>query len=435
MKPSNEQYEKWKNHLNSIETPADKLAIIRQEAYQTYTKKKKRKKLVTIQLVAVSAIIAIFLISIRMSPVIANTVAKIPGFAPIVELIAEDKGMEDIVNNKYYEELNKRITKKGVTFTLVGAIADEYGMFLPYTIESTKDIEDINFASVKIKQNGKVLEVGSFSYGWVPEKKSKLIEDIFQYQSVSKIDYSNPNFELEITYDSPINETITIPFTLTKPIKETKSYAINKNIKIDGQIIYIRDLKITPLRVGLTLELDPNNSMQILNINKLKLVDEKGEKWGAIQNGIFAMGDFRDDGKKTIFFQSNYFRNPKHLTLTINEVEALPKDDDYIIVDFSKEQILKNPISKDVKIEIINNYSIELQYTKPDNKPHTPILMEAVDQKGTKYYPTQIHTHADVPVVEEYIYNFQNLQNPIKLYINSYSNYLDGSAKIEIPVE
>lgn len=435
MKFSKEQYEELKEHLNSIETPTNKLAIIRQEAYETFVKKKKRKKIIIVQFVAVATILALFCISVRISPAFANTVSKIPGFSPIVKLITEDKGLKDIVNNEYYEQFDKKVTKNGVTFTLVGAIADEYGIFLPYTIETTKNSENVEFSSVKIKQNGKELENGSLSYGWSPKENSKLVEEVIQFQSVEKIDYTNRNFELEITYDSPINETITIPFTLTKPILETKTYDLNKDIVIDNQTIHLQDLKITPLHVGLTLELDPNNTMQILNINKIKLIDEKGEKWGTIKNGVIAFGDFREEGKKTLFFKSNYFRNPKRLTLTIDEIEALPKGEDYIEIDFSKKQVLKNPLSNDVKVKIVDNHSVEIQYEKGDDKSHSPILSNALDQDGTVYYPNEVHSRVNEPIIETFVYDFKNAKNPIKLFVNKFPNYLKGSAKVEIPIK
>lgn len=266
MKLSEKQYQDFKEHLDTIETPTDKLNQIRQEAYLEFTKKKKRKRIVSIQLAVAAMIVIAFLTSIRLSPTFAQTIAKIPGFAPIVELIAQDKGLQAIVDNDYYEEINQSVTKNGITFTLVGIIADEYGMYLPYTLTSPNG-KEIDFSNVTIKQQGKELE-GAMSYHWSGAKNINVAEDLIIFASVNKIDYTHPNFELEIEMDE---ERMTFPFTMKKDILKSKTYVLNKQLTIDGQNLIVKEVSISPLRVGVTIKTDPNNSMEILNIKKSNL--------------------------------------------------------------------------------------------------------------------------------------------------------------------
>lgn len=81
--------------------------------------------------------------------------------------------------------------------------------------------------------------------------------------------------------------------------------------------------------------------MQILEIGSLKLVDETGEEWGRIINGIVGSGSVRDT-EFSIYMQSNYFREPKSLTVEIDEVRALPKGKDSFEIDLRTGTISKH---------------------------------------------------------------------------------------------
>ena len=70
-----------------------------------------------------------------MSPTIANYAAKIPGLSVIVELMQENEGVKDAIENDYYEELGIMANDGDVTITLQGAIIDEYSIMLMYDFD------------------------------------------------------------------------------------------------------------------------------------------------------------------------------------------------------------------------------------------------------------------------------------------------------------
>ncbi|HWI50478.1 MAG TPA: DUF4179 domain-containing protein, partial [Rummeliibacillus sp.] len=339
---NDQQIQKLIQELDQIDVPSEALHVARKKGAQQFRLVKRKKRSCFTAASVVVVLMLLFVTCIRVSPTFAQAIEKIPGFTPIVEMIGYDKGVKDIVSEDYYETLNITKTKNNITFTLLGTVADESGMVLFYQVEAPYDILRLQAKKVKVLQNGKPIENGSFGYGWSDAPKTKIIKNKIEIVSKDSLSYEHPNFELNISFEDAKQTTFSIPFTLKKKIQPTKTYNLNKNVTVDGQIIHLKMLKISPLRAEIQLASDDNNTQQILSINSIKLIDENGEIWGNKMNGITGFGSF-SDGNASLFIQSNYFRRPKKLTLIMDKIEALPKGEEYIVVDFKKKEIIQKP--------------------------------------------------------------------------------------------
>ena len=60
--------------------------------------------------------------------------------------------------------------------------------------------------------------------------------------------------------------------------------------------------------------------------------------------------------------QSNYFRQPKKLTLVMERIEALPKGSDYIEVDFEQQKVLYVPSGLDIDVQVPSRNTLEVTY-------------------------------------------------------------------------
>lgn len=428
------EYASLKDELNSIPVPKEALSYARATGLKRVQCERRSRKRWTGMFAVTAALILIFITTIRVSPAFAQAVAKIPGFAPLVEMIAYDKGIEDIIKNDYYEELYITETKNNLTLTLLGIIADESGMIINYELDAPYQIHDLETKGVTIKQNDSELQ-GGITYSWYGKEPTTHIEETIEITSNKKIDYTNPDFELSITFKDEHKTTFNIPFTLQKDIAKSKYYRLNQEVEIDGQKLIVKSLRISPLRAKLDIALDPANSMQILQIKSMRLLDEKGEEWGTITNGLSAFGVIRD-GEASLFFQSNYFREPKSLTLQINDVQALPKGKDYIEVDFLKKKVLYIPNSVDVDIEVSSYGTITAKYKTKEEGHFYQMFFQAVDANG-EAVETNGSSHTNRDGLEESTYTFitSGKTNPIRIYFNSFENYLKGSATVNIPLK
>lgn len=430
------EYEALIKEIENVPVPHDAIAEARTASFLRVKKEKVRRNRTWKSIALVAVLIVVFVVSIRVSPAFASTMAKIPGFAPLVDMITYNKGIEDILSNNYYEEQDIIVTKNGLMFSLASVIADESGMVLSYQLTAPYNIQDLKTKNVEILQNGEPLQV-SIGYSWSAKDPTQTIESTIEIKSGDKaIDYTNPNFEMLITFDDEHQTSFAIPFLLEKPVAKSKTYKINKVVEIDGQQITVDSLKISPLRSELQLSVSPSNSMRILGFDTIQVLDEKGEEWGSIINGITGTGTLLD-GKVSYYIQSNYFREPKNLTIRLGKVQALPKGQDYIDVDFLAKKVIYAPAFEGMAIQVKNYNTFEIKVPTTLDNRMLNYFFQAVDANGNTVY-TNGSSHYGPTVAKlieaTYTFDMAEVVNPVRIYFSQYENYLQGEAEIEVPL-
>ena len=409
----------------TIQVPHEKLQAQRQQALKRHQQRKRRNKVLTVTTSSLIIMCLAFTLSIRVSPAFANYVAKIPGFAPLVQLFEYDKGLRDVLNNGYFEEVGVAATsdEHNITVTVVGVIADYSGLAIAYTVEAPTTLRDFGMPDIQILQNGEQIPAG-FSYDYSSQAGQKYLEDMIMLTTDKGMDYSSPDFELTLTYNN-IDEKIVVPFTLQQEIYDPKILAQNIELELENQRLTIKSIMITPMRAILKFDVDPNNDMQILALDGLKLIDEDGEEWATIRNGLVANGSLRENNY-TLYMESNYYREPESLKLSIEAVSALPKGEDYIVVDFEKQQFVKVPSLPAWELQIEANMlsistdtgkGLELVGWGVDalQNVHLDSSYEEDDTRITQ----RVNVPADIP-------------NPVRFDINYYPNYIGEEIEIEL---
>ena len=437
MKPlEDKDYEALVRELASINVPQERLAAARTESLRRHQQEKRIRRRAWKSVVVAALLVLVFVTSIRVSPAFASTISKIPGFAPLVHMITYDKGVSDIIDHEYYEEIGTAQTKNGLTFTLHGVIADESGMILSYTLSAPFNVQKLDTKNVELRRNREALEVG-IGYSWYREKETKLIEEKIEITAgENPIVYQDAQFEFYIQLADANKTEFTIPFTLKKPIAKTKNYEINEVMSFKGQNITVKSISISPLRTGIVIAIDPNNDMRILGFDDLRLLDENGEEWSTITNGLTAKGNLMD-GEATHFLQSNYFREPKKLTLQVGEVKALPKGEDFIEVDFVKNRVLSQPSLPGLKVHLKNGFLTVISPTAYENKM-IGMIGTAIDANGQTVYSqmtSSSHGPEEWEIEETTSYKFNDVVNPVRIYFSHYENFLDGVQTINFPLK
>lgn len=413
-----------------VAVPKEALKQQRAEVVRRVQREKRRKEQVMVTSSVLVAVLFLFVFSVRLSPTFAGYVAKIPGFSPIVEMIEYDKGIEDIVKNDYFEELGIIVTENQLTVTLVGVTADYSGMVLSYEVDAPFDISQLDTRKVEILQGGKPLQA-AHTYSWYNEDPTQHIEQVINVTASEPLQYDVRDFELVFYFDDEQQTIVHVPFTLKNPIKEPKVIDLNKEVVVEGQRLVLEKVSISPLRTVLDIVVDEENTMQILSLDELRLVDERGEDWMAIQNGFTGMGHIRD-GRYALHLQSNYFREPETLTFIIGQVAALPKGQDYIEVDFVKEKVLYQPALIDWQIDVEGQLVSVSGPIFADGGRQ--VLWRAIDEKGNDSYPnssTWTTGEGDRFETSEQYDEVRSLA-PVKIEVNYYPNIIGEN--IEIPI-
>lgn len=427
-----EMLDKTKKKLEQVIVPEQLVNdAILQGLFQAKARKRKRKK--TLWAFSVAAILILtFVTSIRVSPTFASAISTIPGMERFVYLIQFDKGIEAIVENDYYESIGITQVKNNISFTVDGIIIDETGAEIFYTLEAPHSLDNMDYEHIKLFNDEHEL-VASSSYDLPDQETANRKVDQFSLVFVEPEQFKSNNFEVQFEVKQA-NKTILfkVPITLKNEIKAGKVYTLNETVEIDGQQIRLKEIKVYPLRVSVTLEFNEQNEMKILQFEDMRIEDEKGEVWSSIQNGITGFGENRHK-VNTYFLQSNYFKEPKELYLKFDKVQALPKAESYLLVDFAKKEILEQP--SDGKMEVVNvgGNTIELKY-QPIRENHTYSLFsqgenakgEIVDIGMQANWGDEEEQHAEITI------DAKDIINPVKIDFIAYPNYLDGSVSIQV---
>lgn len=411
-----------------IEIPKEKL---RQDRIKVFAKIKKerrrRKQLLSVATVAVLLISLLF--SVRVSPTIASYAAKIPGLNVIVELMQENEGVKDAIENDYYEELGIMASEGDVTITLQGAIIDEYSIMLMYDFDYPKPRKNHNNYRTSIYQGDKLIEAG-FTYGTNDDIDEPVAHSEHKLEMIldKSIDTSILDFRVQFEMEGGNKQIIDIPFTLKKPIAKAKIVEPNAVIEMQGQRLLVKKIIRTPLRIQVVVEADPNNTLQILALDNVSVELSSGNKRGPIRNGFTASGSLRE-GAYTFYMQSNYFYDATGLILRIGEIHAINKGEDFIEVDFSSNEVLYKPdfIDWDIKVD---NYSV---YTKsPIKGNHLRQHLYPAEKADGTTLGSNGSSASQIDEFGEYTEFYEQYDGIAKLWINYFDNPIATDVELNI---
>lgn len=399
--------------------------------------RRRKKRMYTAMLTA-----AIFCFStlgmIRYSSSFAYAVSQLPGMKPLVEMIALDKGLQDIVENEYYEEMNVSQTIDGNTLTITGVVADHSGMIIYYKLHSTKDLANVQGSpKVDLFVNNQPLEEVIIGAGWFAQSEDTFeVENTIEVTASEPLNYDRRQFELHFSMQENPEVMFNLPFTVKQEIKPSKHIPINEVVTMDGQNITVHELILSPIRTELVLSIDSNNIMDILHFADIQLYDDKGEQWGKIKNGVVGKGSL-DNEKFSIMLESNYFRLPKSFDMVFEEIEAIPKKDAYVTINWETKEVLEQPAILNVDIQVKDVY--EIVYTLPHYKKneHKGIFDQMIDAEGNTYLSNSTWISSNDH--EQQIGQFYDVQtppvNPVQLKVTRYENYLNEKGRISINVK
>ncbi|WP_391119780.1 DUF4179 domain-containing protein [Psychrobacillus sp. L3] len=430
-----EMLDESRKQLEQIEIPDQQIMnAIQQGLIQAKNKKRKRKNM--LWTFSVAAILMFTLVtSIRVSPAFASAIASIPGMERFVDLIQFDKGLQAIVENEYYEPIGVSQVKDNMTFTIDGIILDETGMEVFYTLEAPFPFENIMCEKVDVFNDGKSLsDNAAISYGFYGQEKTKRIEEKLSFNFAEARQFASKQFELTFQLDNEKKTTFNIPFTIKNDIKKGKVYSLNKEVEMDDQKMLVKKITVYPLRVAVNIEFNEQNEMEILQFEDMRIEDEKGEVWSSIQNGASGFGGVGNK-ERTYFLQSNYFKEPKKLYFKFDKVQALPKDESYLLIDMEKKEVLNKPSDGKLEVMNINNNSVEVKIPQIKEDHMYSLFGDAKNANGERIDTPSQSMHGDAD--GEYNYttielDSKNIVNPIKLYFYSYPNHLNGSVSVQI---
>jgi len=414
-----------------INVPKEKLQQVRMDMFRKVQREKRAKKRIVSVAIAFLCCLSL-LFSIRVSPTIASHVAKIPGFQAIVSAVVRDKGIKDIVDNDYYEEINATQSKNGLSLTLQGVIADNSGLVLYYDADASFDMSELHLEGVQLYQGNEEIKGGSFTNH--QSNQTRIFSSV-DYSFSEPFAYTSKDFKAVFHFyeKDKGNIEISIPFSLQNEIAKEKTITVNRTVNVDGQKFTITKIRRSPLRMAIDIELDEANTMQILSLENIAVETENGERREEGDKKGMYIGKNIRDGKFTLNLQSNYFHDSNSLKLLIGAVHAVPKGEDFIEVDFGTKEVLTKPDYLDWNISVTEQ-GVSVAAKKWDDRVRHSFLNSAVKEDGT---PLEF-TGGSYSDDEQYLFateNFENYNGKAKIYLNYYFNPIGKNIELNIPLK
>lgn len=424
----------WKEQYDSINIPLEKINQAIDAGYKKgkIPTKKKRKTWKWPSIAAAILLIG-FLTTIRVSPTFAEYISTVPGMEKIVELISNNKGLLAAIDNEYAQEIGVSQEKNGMNVTIDALIKDDTGMVIFYSIKANEELQHFEIEHVELQtKEGTKINYDSLSFGNPTDDKAKTYTDVLEYYFSKPLKDQELQLTIKVKNDSKITN-FKLPITVKKQENKSKVFDLNKTVNIEDQKIKVKKVKVDPLRIAVHLEMDPNNSKQILEFQDIRLVDQYGEAWSKIANGITSSKISANE--QIVYLQSNYFKTPEELYLVFNKIQAVEKGDTAVIVDTEKQKIIQQP-----KGNNLSNLQVEGQditFNLETEKEFNYFIFSSIkDAKGKEVESDSGFSHKfDVDGDAQKIgvtLASNNYSNPIELELSFYPSWIEGEVKMKL---
>lgn len=419
---------------NRMPIPAETSHSIQQGIQKAHSRRRTRQRWF-ISLIATSAALLIFTGCIRVSPAFASYIKQLPGMEGFVDLISHDSGIMDAVDHELLQTIGATDEHDGLAVTVDGVIADESRMILFYTVKGTEQqLRSLDRVDLR-DDMGERLPV-SYSYDHNQHKRSNEYSDYVDMlfpagttlpKTMSVQFYSSKDANAE-------RWEITFPVDLSLTQGMKRSIPVGQTLSVDGQLIHIRKVVLSPLRLQLDMEYDAGNSKEIFNFTQLELVDERGRSWKS--DTALTKGNVR-----SVFFESMYFTIPERLMLKASGISALDKELRDVRIDPTSLDMKGGPNGLIYEGSKVTGQDLQVRFSLepggPAERLSTVSFSTVKDMDGTEYMITQATGSFDQGTRSETVLTIENGANahgPLLMTINSYPLQIHSPIQLDIPL-
>lgn len=431
--------ESARDKYNSIEIPESLEFHINKQI----RRKNKNKWVFKLSSIAASLIIA-FVISVNASPALADEICKIPGLAPLVELVRFDKGLKSAAENGYVQKIGVCKEDKGIKITVNNLIFDNKRMVIDYSITGNETL-NLNEFSITNKSGERIMAF----IGW-----NHFIND--------KVN-NRGTIEIMIGDGEDIPETLKFTIKSLRKSSDDKAKVIEGNwdfllnlnkelIKDKGRIIncnkeysvgdYNFEIEYVLMYPTITyVRVKPDPNYKFSAFKEPYLMDDKGIKYNIRAWSI------QNDNLIDMQFESGYFNKIKEIYFKASGVYFMTKEDKYLSIDIENKKIID---SSGYGLKLLgifydkerNEENIELEVTdekilaqRSEGSTNTIELnYEAYDEQGKKIPVSTGHSGGgnENPRIHIMIPQKDKMPKQLKIKITSVYSGNMGDIKIKL---
>ena len=206
-----------------------------------------------------------------------------------------------------------------------------------------------SFANKDMNENKQLHEKITINFG----DEAVIPENITIEVKLQEAKQSWAEFQVSVSDSQPSPQTqereqqlastwkVSFPIDKSEFANLKQIYEVDQTVSVEGQKIKFQSVTVYPTRIAVTVEYAPENTKRILGFDDLALVNEQGEEWARITDGV--IGSRLDEDHEVLYFQSNYFTNPESLYLQGSSIRAIDKNKTELQIDLDKEELINPP--------------------------------------------------------------------------------------------
>lgn len=415
----NDEFMELKQELDQIPVELEYTAP---KAIARAKRNKRRSILWKTPAVTFCCTVIIFVLLVNLFPKVALAMSNVPILKDLVSAVAFDPSLKAAVEHDFYQVVGKSQTQDDVTVNVEYMILDARHISLFFSVEAPVKAGLFHFDMRDTHGYGlnasliydTMYEVGELEQIIIdfPDDNYAIPDGITFNITVNK----NPDFQEVMTVSVPadadpdiLNSTLqeksgtdyNFSFLLQpdpKYLQKVDSIPLRQWVEMKGQRIYPDHLDIYPTKTRLYLDCDDNNSA-VLDDLGIYFKDEKGEIYDVRGNGITGTISNTDNYNiDSIYFDSSYFSDADSLTMYIEDISLIEKDQLFGEINYADKTITNLP--KDITIDSMVLKDTTLTITlKADTgdlyRQEQIISMEYYDTDNNKYYIKSLYGHTD----------------------------------------
>ena len=355
----NEEYQALLDELS--ETPLKLEYTVERALARRSAQKRRHRKAVFAPIISLTAVFAVFILLVNISPPFAYAAGRIPLIRDLAQFVALSPSLSAAVENEYVQPIGQEQTVNGITARIEYVIVDQKQLNIFFTLKSdnydnlTEEplIEgvdgsllngfSISYASPDEKNDGLRKITVDFSSGIMPEAlvlklNAQTVDSPIEYIAAPPTEYSYENSFFENQY-TPKRTVAEFSFSLSfDPSFTTAGDLINLNqsFEIDGQTLFLNSVGIYPTQTRFVFEDSQSNTAWMTGLS-FYVENERGERFDNVSNGVSAFGKEDSPMKQQFMLESPFFSKSKHLTLYITGVTWLDKSMEKVHVDLKNK--------------------------------------------------------------------------------------------------
>lgn len=380
-----ERMEEYRALRSELSREPETLAASVERARRRARHRCRLQRLITWPAASLTGLVALFVLLVNVSALVANACAQVPFLARLAEAVSFSGTLERAVENNYVQPVGIVRTENGVTLSVEYLIVDQKQVHVFYSLtdEAGRTLSlvpwDVTAAGAEVPcviatSYGASVEPGDLLHFTLDFTEADVPGELTVYcRAEENLGYGEARTVAEFTVDLAFDPDF---------VAQGETVEVGKTLTLDGQNVTLETVEFYPTHMRLNFSEDENNTAWLKNLVFTVAVD--GEDLGALGSGISATGSPDTPSILSYRAPSPWFDEGAEVTITITGATWLQKDCLPVTVNL-REKTAEN-LPKGVTLRSVEGLVLTFHQEGVEVWPATALFdYQFLDPQGGEY--------------------------------------------------